>query len=76
MASLESARLEGEFYDAILRCDRQTVAAFKADPSKGVSFASGNWDFIRKCAKAVASTGNVDVLKGVVDVLIEVYFWI
>ena len=43
-----------------------TLVLFKADANKTSSF--GNWDFVRRCAKAVTSTGNIDVLKVVVNI--------
>ena len=66
----EVARNEGEFFDAICRCDSETLSAFKDDRSKTSSFSCDNWDFIKRCAKAVASTGNVDILKIVVNIFI------
>ena len=64
----ENIRNEGEFFDAICRCDLDTLLLFKADANKTSSF--GNWDFVRRCAKAVTSTGNIDVLKVVVNIFI------
>ena len=61
----ESISNEGEFFDAICRCDLQTLSEFRNDPSKTSSFV--NFDFVRRCAKAVTSTGSIDVLKVVVN---------
>ena len=64
----ESIRNEGEFFDAICRCDLDLLVLFKADANKTSSF--GNWEFVRRCAKAVTSTGNIDVLKVVVNIFV------
>ena len=38
-----------------------------------VSFARDgmNWDFVKQCAKAAAGTGNVDVMKIVINIFME-----
>ena len=61
----ESIRNEGEFFDAICRCDLETLSEFSNDPSRTSSFV--NWEFVKRCAKAVTSTGSIDVLKVVVS---------
>ena len=63
-------RNELEFFDAICRHDSETISSFKEDSTKTSSFSCDNWDFIKRCAKAVASTGNVDILKTVVNIFI------
>ena len=68
--SPEAARNEGEFYDAIYHCDNCTLSKFNDDPAKTSSFACGNWDFIKRCAKAVASTGNVETMKIVLNIFV------
>ena len=43
----------------------ETLSEFSNDPSKTSSFV--NWEFVKRCAKAVTSTGSIDVLKVVVN---------
>ena len=66
----ECIRNESAFYDAICRCDLKTLSEFKDDTTKTSSFTSGNWEFIKRCAKAVSSTGNVDVMKLVSNIFV------
>ena len=66
----ECIRNEGLFYDAICHCDLKVLSEFKEDPTKTSSFTSVNWDFVKRCAKAVAATGNVDVMKIVTNVFL------
>ena len=68
--SPEATRNESQFYDAISRCDDSTLSTFTDDPAKTSSFACGNWDFIKRCAKTVASTGNVETMKIVLNIFV------
>ena len=65
----DSIRNEGEFFDAICRCDLKTLSEFCDDRSKTSSFV--NWEFVKRCAKAVTSSGSIDVLKVVVNTFCE-----
>ena len=69
--SAEAQKAETEFCDAICRGDNEHIRSYTTDTSKNVSFVT-RWDFIQKCAKIVASTGNLSLLKDVLTVLLEV----
>jgi len=66
--SEEVEKAEGDFCDAICRGDNDHIRSF----SKEKAHVSTSWPFILKCAKLVASTGNLAILKDVVNALLEV----
>ena len=69
-ASPECIRNEGEFFDAICSGDIKTLSRFRDDTTRTSSFTGDNWDFVKRCAKAVAFSGNIDVLKVVINTFV------
>lgn len=70
LANNELCRQENDFLDAIRRGDGDYIRSQKVDPSKNLSLVQ-NWDFVKRCAKLITSTGNLPVLKDTIEVLVE-----
>ena len=69
----EYALNEADLHDAIHRQDLKNLKSFKEQDSKVLSLAEGgtNWHFVKRCAKAAVATGNVDLMKIVIDIFFE-----